>query len=147
MATGTASGCEGDLSSLLDLSGTTNTNAGDYPSDSWTFNSGNTNPNYNSASGTVHDEIAKADASISVSPYSTTYNCAAHMATGTATGVCSDDLSSSLDLSGTSHTDAGDYPSDSWTFTNPNYNSQSGTVHDEIAKADASISVSPYSTT
>ena len=119
MATGTASGCDGDLSSLFDFSGTSHADAGDYPSDSWTFNSGNANPNYNTASGTVHDEIARADASISVSAYSTTYNCAAHVATGTASG-CIGDLSSLFDFSGTSHTDAGDYPSDSWTFNSGN---------------------------
>jgi Bacterial Ig-like domain (group 3) len=147
-ATGTATGANSeDLSSLFDFSGTSHTNAGDYPSDSWTFNNGNTNPNYNSASGTLHDSIAKADASITVTPYSVTYNCAAHMATGTATG-CDGDLSSLLDLSGTSHMNAGDYPTDAWSFAgNANYNAASGTVHDSIAKADATINVTPYHVT
>src|SRR5207249_6104750 len=61
--TGTASGCDGDLSSLLHLGGTTHTDTGDYPSDPWTFD-GNTN--YNSANGTVHDVIHKADTTTSV---------------------------------------------------------------------------------
>ena len=30
---------------------------GDYPNDPWTFNSANTNTNYFSESGTVHDQI------------------------------------------------------------------------------------------
>ena len=46
---------------------------------------------------------------------------------------------SGLDLTGTTHTNAGDYPSDTWTFTDAtgNYNDASGTVSDSIAKADA----------
>jgi Bacterial Ig-like domain (group 3)/YDG domain len=140
-ATGTAAGCDGDLSSLLDLSGTTHKDAGDYPTDSWSFNSGNTNPNYNSASGTVHNSIAKADATIHVTPYHATYNCNAHTATGTASG-CDGDLSSLLDLSGTTHTNAGTFNGDAWSFAgNANYNSDNGTVDDSIAKANTTSSV------
>jgi len=136
-ATGTATGVNSeDLSGLLDLSGTTHTNAGDYPSDPWTF-AGNTN--YNADSGTVHDIIGKADAVIVVTPYNVTYDGNPHTATGTATGVESPtpaDLSGLLDLSGTTHTNAGDYPSDPWTFAgNTNYNADSGTVHDIISTA------------
>ncbi|HEX5490718.1 MAG TPA: kelch repeat-containing protein, partial [Candidatus Udaeobacter sp.] len=80
--------------------------------------------------------INKANAVINVTPYNVTYNCNAHTATGTATGVNSENLSSLLDLSGTIHTNAGDYLSDAWTFNsgnaNPNYNNASGTVHDQI---------------
>ncbi len=38
-------------------------------------------------------------------------------------------------LSGTMHTDVGDYPTDPWTFTDTtgNYNNADGTVHDHIA--------------
>src|SRR6185369_3735733 len=102
-ATGSATGVETtpvDLSSLLDLSSTTHTNAGDYPADAWSFGGNN---NYNSASGTVHDSIAKADANIVITPYSVTYNGNPHTATGIATGVETTpvDLSSLLDLSGT----------------------------------------------
>jgi hypothetical protein len=43
-------------------------------------------------------------------------------------------------LTGTTHTDAGDYPTDAWSFTtSTNYNADSGTVHDKIAKADQII--------
>jgi hypothetical protein len=38
----------------LNLTGTTHTNPGDYPTDAWTFTGGT---NYNNASGTVHDNI------------------------------------------------------------------------------------------
>jgi Bacterial Ig-like domain (group 3)/YDG domain/Galactose oxidase, central domain len=141
-ATGSATGCDGDLSSLFDLSGTRHKDAGTYNGDQWTFNMGTTtNPNYQSASGTINDSIAKADATIDVSAYQVTYNCNAHTATGTATGKCSDDLSSLLDLSGTNHTNTGNY-SDSWSFAgNNNYNSASGTVDDIIDKANTTSSV------
>jgi len=44
---------------------------------------------------------------------------------------------SGLNLSGTTHTSAGDYPTDPWTFTDVtgNYNNASGSVHDVINKA------------
>ena len=67
------------------LSGTTHTNAGTYNGDTWTFT--DTTGNYNNASGTVNDSIAKAKATILVTPYSVTYDGNAHTATGTATGV------------------------------------------------------------
>jgi hypothetical protein len=145
-ATGTATGVGGvDLSAGLTLSGTTHTNAGDYPSDAWSFAGGT---NYNDASGTVHDIIDKATASITVTPYHVTYDATAHTATGTATGVGGVDLSAGLTLSGTTHTNAGDYPSDAWSFAGgTNYNDASGTVHDIIDKATASITVTPYSVT
>jgi MBG domain (YGX type)/Bacterial Ig-like domain (group 3)/Galactose oxidase, central domain len=108
--------------------------------------------NYNTLTGLSAGNfvIKQAKATINVTPYTsatTTYDCTDHTATGAATGVCSDDLSSLLDLSGTKHKDAGDYPSDSWTFAgNANYESDSGTVHDSIAKAKADITVTPYTT-
>jgi Bacterial Ig-like domain (group 3)/YDG domain/Galactose oxidase, central domain len=140
-ATGTATGCDGPLAGL-DLSGTTHTNAGDYPNDPWTFT--DVTGNYNDDSGTVHDSIAKANAVINVSLYHVTFNCNPHTATGTATGACNggtEDLSSLLDLSGTTHTNAGTY-TDTWTFAgNSNYNSDSGSVNDIIDKANTSASV------
>src|SRR5205807_4233312 len=41
---------------------------------------------------------------------------------------------SGLDLSGTTHTIAGDYPNDPWTFTDAtgNYNNAGSTIHDII---------------
>ena len=143
-ATGTATGVGAvDLSSLLDLSGTTHTDAGTYTGDPWSFDGGT---NYKSASGTVDDSIAKANATIVVTPYSVTYDGNSHKATGTATGVGSVDLSGLLDLDGTAHTNAGSYVGDPWTFSgNTNYNYKSGTVNDNIDKADADIDVTPYS--
>src|SRR5207244_4395488 len=67
-ATGTATGVAGvNLANLLNLSGTMHTNAGSYATDPWTF-AGDTN--YNAASSTIADSIAKADATVSVNGYS-----------------------------------------------------------------------------
>jgi hypothetical protein len=87
--------------------------------------------------------VAKANATITVNPYSVTYDGVAHTATGTASGVESPtpvDLTSLLHLGGTTHTNAGDYASDAWTFDgNSNYNATSGTTHDAIAKAVVTV--------
>ena len=139
MATGSAKGAQGETLTGLDLSGTTHTNAGDYPTDPWTFT--DSTGNYNNTTGTTHDHIDKAAATIVVTPYHVTYDGNPHTATGTATGVGGANLSASLNLSGTTRTAAGDYPTDSWTFTNPNYNDQSGTVHDQIDKATPTVVV------
>ncbi len=144
-ATGTATGVKGEALSGLDLSATSHTNAGSY-TDGWTFT--DSSGNYNNASGSVSDVIGKANAAINVAPYSLTYDGDAHTATGTATGVKGEALEG-LDLSKTTHTNAGDYPNDAWTFTDltGNYNNSSGSVHDSIAKANATINVTSYSVT
>jgi hypothetical protein len=92
--------------------------------------------------------IARATATITVTPYSVTYDGNPHTATATVKGVFSEDLSG-LDLSATTHTNAGDYPADPWTFTDVtgNYNNANGTTHDHIDKANAAIVVTPYSVT
>ena len=122
---GTAAGLQGERSSGFVLSGTTHTNAGTYLADAWTFTDGT--GNYNNASGTVDSSIAKADATIVVTGYSVPFDGTTHVATGTALGVNSEDLSIGLDLTGTAHTNAGN-DTDAWTFTSPtrNYNDASG---------------------
>jgi hypothetical protein len=111
----------------------------------WTFT--DVTGNYNDDSGSVSIVINKVNASIDVTAYNVTFDSNAHTATGTATGVKAEDLSSLLNLTGTTHTAVGDYPSDSWSFAgNTNYNSDSGTVHDVIApaaKVITSIAVTP----
>jgi len=140
------SGVNGETGSTVgtvDVSNTTHTNAGMY-SDSWTF-TGTANYN-NIAATTIADSIAKANATVNVTPYNVTYDGSAHTAMATATGVNSEDLSSLLTLGGTTHSDANDYPNDGWGFAgNGNYNASSGTVHDQIIKANATVSVTPYS--
>ncbi|MGA2704923.1 MAG: S53 family peptidase, partial [Isosphaeraceae bacterium] len=133
-AAGTATGVGGvNLVGDLNLSGTTHTNAGTY-TDTWTFT--DTTGNYSNTSGTVKDSIAKANATIVVTPYSVTYDGKSHTATGTATGVGGVNLVGDLNLSGTTHTNAGTY-TDTWTFTDAigNYNNASGTVTDIISNA------------
>jgi len=142
-ATGSATGVKGEALYGLALSGTTHTNAGAYNGDAWTFT--DVTGNYNNANGAVDDRISKADATIVVTPYDVTYDGVAHTATGTAKGVLDESLAG-LDLSGTTHTNAGTYASDAWTFTDVtgNYNDDAGTVHDNIKKADALVTVSGY---
>jgi hypothetical protein len=92
--------------------------------------------------------INPAKATISVPSYSVTYDGAAHTAAGTAIGVGGVDLSSSFDLSGTTHTNAGTYNGDAWSFHDAggNYQDASGTVNDSIAQFSALIVVTPYTT-
>jgi hypothetical protein len=90
--------------------------------------------------------INKANATIAIVPYGLTYDGNPHTAGGTARGVLNETLAG-LDLSGTTHTNAGDYASDPWVFTDTtgNYFNANGTTHDSIAKATATIAVVPYS--
>src|SRR5207247_1298259 len=101
--------------------------------------------NYNSASGTGTIDIAKANAATTVNAFSGSYDGQAHSLTGSATGVQGEDLSSELDL-GASQTNAGSYDV-SWTFSgDSNYNSSSGSSSTiDIAKVDATITVTAFS--
>jgi hypothetical protein len=147
-ATGSATGAKGESLAGLDLSGTTRTNATPGAvSDSWTFT--DVTGNYNNASGSVSDQIDKANANFSVNGYHVTYNGASHTATGSATGVKGESLAG-LDLSGTTRTNAtAGAVSDSWTFTDVtgNFNNASGSVSDQIDKANANFSVNGYHVT
>jgi len=117
------------------------TSAGDYTA-SASFSGDN---DHNSSSDSKDYTIAKANADIHITPYSVTYDGNPHTATGTATGVESPspaDLSSLLDLSGTTHTNASSYPNDAWSFAgNNNYNPASGTTSDQIDKASSTVTV------
>ena len=98
--------------------------------------------NYNityDASGTL--TVTKANPIIVVTPYSgVTYDGQSHTAIGSATGVLGETLTG-LDLSGTTHTNAGTYNGDAWTFTDTtgNYNNASRTVNDEIAQRPITV--------
>src|SRR5205807_232931 len=73
---------------------------------------------------------------------STTYTGLAHTATYTITGVNgeSGNTVGTINVSGTTHTPAGTYNNDPWSFTGgTNYNDQNGTVNDCIAKADLTV--------
>ena len=82
--------------------------------------------------------ITPANATINVTSYDVTYNGLAHSATGTATGINGALPSSDLVLN-TTHTNAGTYNTDSWTFSDPNYITQTGMVTDTINKVDLKV--------
>jgi len=110
---------------------------------SWTFTGGT---NYNDQSGSVLIVINKATAVIVITPYHVTSNTTSHTATGTVTGVDAGGaaLGTTLDLSGTTHTDAGEYPADPWSFSGgTNYYDANGTVHDIIDKAHLTVTAQP----
>jgi hypothetical protein len=146
-ATGSALG-GGTVLPSSDLSFTANINAGSYASDTWTFHDA-TNA-YPDAGGTITDSIAKANAAITVTPYTsttTTYDGSAHSATVTLiTGVNGETGATVGTVTlNTTHTNAGTYASDSWSFTGANYNNIGPTtITDSIAKANAVVVVTPY---
>ena len=129
-ASGICTGVGSVALSGLDLSGTTHPAAGTYSNDSWSFT--DVTGNYQNASGTVTDAIAKATATCNVTGWSGTYDVAAHGASGSCTGIGSATLAG-LSL-GASFTNV---PGDTanWSFTNANYTDQSGSVGITISRA------------
>src|SRR5207249_4872576 len=129
---------------FVDVSHTTHTNAGTYTTDYWFFTG---TANYKDIGNTIiTDSIGKADATITVTPYDVTYDGDPHTASGTAKGVKAESLSG-LDLSHTTHTNAGTYNNEYWSFSDStgNYNNIGNTIiTDHIAKADATVVVTPY---
>ena len=130
------------------MSGTTHTNAGTYNNDPWSFTG---TANYKNQNGTVNDCIAKANAVVVVTPYSVTYDGNPHTATVTTINGVNGETGATVgavDVSGTTHTNAGTYNNDPWSFTGTaNYDDQNGTVNDCIAKAVAVVVVTPYTVT
>ncbi len=98
--------------------------------------------NYANASGTVHDQIAKADAVCAATGYDVTYDALPHTATGSCQGVKGETLAG-LNLAGTTHTAAGTY-SDTASFTDltGNYNNGTTPVVDHIGLRAMSLSLS-----
>jgi hypothetical protein len=134
-AGGSATGVNGeDLSDLLNLGAT----FADVPGGTahWTF-AGNTN--YAPASGDATIAITKATAAITVTGYTGVYDGHAHGASGSATGVNSEDLAGLLNL-GSSFTDVPGGTA-SWTFAgNTNYGSASGSAGIVITRTAAAFS-------
>ena len=101
-----------------------------------------------SSAGTLSggQAVNKATATVTVTPYSATYDGLAHTATaGTVTGVNGETGATvgTVTLSGTTHTAAGSYPGDSWTLTGgANYNNiGSTTISNNISKATPTVLV------
>ena len=105
------------------------------------------NGSYNPAPEVTSNTTAnKASPDCSVTGYSATYDGNPHTATGSCAGVNGEGPLAGLDLSGTTHTNAGTYNGDAWSYPGTaNYNSANGTVDDAIAKAPAGCSISGYS--
>ena len=135
-ASGTATGATGeDLTALLDL-GPKFTDAPGGTAH-WTFAG---DGNYNGTSGSVAITINKANATVTVNGTTVTYDGHEHGATGTATGVDSEDLGSLLDL-GAKYTNVPGGTAN-WNFAgNGNYNATSGSVGITINKAKATVTV------
>lgn len=138
-ATGSCTGVDGAAlpAADLDLSGTRHTGAGDH-TDTWSF----TDPtgNYTNPGGTLTDTITPATAACTVTGYNLTGDGTSHTATGSCTGVGGVDLSSDLDLTGTTHTEIGDY-TDTWTFNDPdgNYANPGGTLTDSVTPSGTTV--------
>src|SRR5207248_11775678 len=82
--------------------------------------------------------VATATASITVTPYSVIYDSAAHISAGSAPGLFLHALPTRRSSDLTTHTAAGTYNGDGWSFHDAagNYNDASGTVNDAIAQTD-----------
>src|SRR5207249_7334379 len=97
---------------------------------------------------TITDTINKATAAVVVTPYTVTYDGNPHTAAVTSiTGVNGETGATvgTVTLS-TTHTAAGTYSSDAWSFTGAaNYNNIAATtITDTINKATATVVVTPY---
>lgn len=96
------------------------------------------NYSFKSANGGL--TINKADAQVAITPYSGTYDAAAHTASGTASGVNGADLNSNLRFA-TSYTNAPG-GNTAWSFDGgTNYNNENGTTAVTINKATPIISL------
>jgi hypothetical protein len=127
----------------------THTDAGTYNGDAWRFIGA---ANYNDIASTPlasPDIIQKATATVVVTPYTVTYDGNPHTATVTSiTGVNGDTGATvgAVDVSNTTHTNAGIYSSDSWSFTGTNYNNIASTTITDTINA-APLTVNPASPT
>jgi hypothetical protein len=97
------------------------------------------NSNYNAATDVPQSfTVAKATATIAVNGFTGTYNGSAHGATGSATGVASENLNSLLTL-GASYTNVPGGTAN-WTFAgNANYSSASGSATITLTKATPTV--------
>jgi hypothetical protein len=108
-------------------------------------------PSANHAGSNASDTftIGKANATFTVTPYNVTYDGLPHTATVSAiTGVNGETGATvgTVNVNATTHTSAGTYASDSWTFTGgPNYNNQGPiTITDTINKANATCTINGF---
>ena len=106
--------------------------------------------NYNNISPTsITDIIGKATPTVVVTPYNITYDGLSHSATYTISGVNGETNGTvgTIDVSGTTHTNANTYNSDAWTLTGTsNYNNIGNTtITDTINQKTVTLSATkPY---
>jgi hypothetical protein len=105
----------------------------------WTFS----NTNYNPQSGDASVTITPINATCTVTGYSGPYTGTPHGASGSCTGIGGATLSG-LWVATTTHTNV---PGGlvHWTFSNTNYNPQSGDAPVTINKVNPNCTVTPYS--
>ena len=130
---------EGRNGTTYPSSTTAPTNAGDYTASA--SYAGDTN--HSSSQDSEDYSIGKATADCStITGYTVDYDGAFHTASGDCTGVGGpSDVLAGLDKTATKHKDAGVY-TDGWTFSNANYQDDSGTVTDEIDQVGSTTTVS-----
>src|SRR5204863_24711 len=134
----TTSSVPGSVANILTGGAATQTNASTY---AVTANFVPTDTiNYNTLTGVSAGsfQIKKATATVVVTPYSVTYDANPHTASYTVTGVGSDPAAAGTSITlNTTHTNAGNYNTDSWSFSGgTNYNDiASTTITDVISKA------------
>src|SRR5207247_8098127 len=117
-------------------------NAGSGQTLSVTFTPTDTT-NYKTAGKTVQINVLKAKATITVNGFSGVYDGAEHGASGSATGVNSEDLSRLLHL-GATYTKVPRATPHCTFDGNTNYKSTSGDLAITISQADATIAVNGY---
>ena len=110
----------------------------------------NDSTNYNNLAGVSAGSfvINQANATITVTPYSVSYDGNPHTATVTSIAGVHGETGATVgtvDVSGTAHTAPGTYNGDAWTFTSANYTNTSGTVNDAIGKATPVLSLASSS--
>jgi hypothetical protein len=140
LGSGTVGAATTNASGIATLSGVSlaGYDAGSYPNEVGAGFAGETA--YSASNGSGPLSVAQADADIDVDGFTGTYDGDAHGATGTATGVNTEDLSAGLDL-GASFTNVPGGTAN-WTFEGgTNYVDDSGSVEIVINKADATILV------
>ena len=147
-AVGSATTNAGGVATLTGVS-VCGVNAGTYASGVGASFTGD--GSYAASNGSNSLTVGKADATVTVTPYTVTYDGQPHTATvASITGVCGETGATvgTVDASGTTHVIANTY-SDTWSFTGTaNYNNIAATaITDIINKKDATWTTNPNSKT
>jgi hypothetical protein len=100
------------------------------------------------ASATANITQASSAGLITVTGYNVTYDGLPHSSTASSNTIPQSSLTAGMVLTGTTHTNAGTYVNDTWSFTDPagNYGPTSGTVTNVINKATPIVTFGPAPT-